>query len=117
MAVLKRGLVLGAAALGGILLVAGIASASSTPSGGGGEDPYSPEACAAYKSERDGLIVYRNQLNAQLSSIESQLQAAADAGEEDMLKALVSARTNLQNQAFNANRRITELSDLIAGCS
>lgn len=119
MAVLKRGLLIGGAALAGILALAGLASASTRPTGGGTdpEDPYSPEACEAYRQEREGVLASRNQLQAQLNSVRNQMAAAVAAGEEEQAIQLAVVEQNLEGALFQANRRVQDLDDLIAGCN
>lgn len=119
MAVLKRGLVVGGAALAGILLLAGIASAATDGGGGGdgGQDPYSPEACAAYRAQRTGLINARNQIQSDLNQINNQMNEATQNGtNEDQLAQLIAARQTVLGALDDVNRRIADLDDLIAGC-
>lgn len=123
MAVLKRGLLIGGAALAGLLALAGIASAAD--GGGRGEprdpeDPFSAEACKAYKEARSGVASARaaaqshlGQVNAALNDLRQQEPTFAV---EEQIANLESIRSQLTLAIGNYNGQINELDALIAGC-
>lgn len=120
MAVLKRGLVLGALAIGGILAIAGIASAATKKDGGGDgepEDMASPEACAAYKQQRTSLNYSCNALAEQQLQLDVQRIEAAANEQWDRVAQLDAARAGVHNQLLECKARVSQLDTLIAGCS
>lgn len=121
MAVLKRGLVIGGVILGGILALAGIASAAKgTPSDGGGppdEDPYSPEACAAYKNSLYNMQQTISSMNQQQVAAEEAALMAAQAGDQATAAHYSSIANDIASQKAKAIAQRNELETLISRCA
>src|SRR5262245_7074311 len=119
MAAGKRALVIGAGAIG-LLLVGGAALASTKPNGGGGgpeEDPHSPEACDAYKKERASVQGSCNALQAQIYDYDAQRIEAYQNGNPALGAQLDAAVAGLKQQLASCKATVSQLDNLIAGCA
>jgi len=118
---LKRGLVIGGAAIAGLLAIAGIASAASKPSGGTPnptpEDPHSPEACTAYKQQRSQVKASCDQLYQTRLDLDVQRIEAASNEQWDLVAQLDAARAGINGQYQTCLAQVQQLDNLIAGCS
>ena len=115
--------VVAVAALGALALIAGTASAKPKRGGGGGggggdeEDMHSPEACAAYKAERDTAFAHRDSIKGDMVDVDAQLMSAyQDGADQATVLQLLAAKTGMQQQINALDQQIAELHTLIAGC-
>ncbi len=119
---LKRGLVISAAGLG-VLLLGGVALASTKPKPSGGvpnptpEDPHSQEACNAYKQQRTSIKSSCDALRAQIYELDAQRIEAASNEQWDLVAQLDAARAGLNGQLGSCNAQVSQLDNLIAGCA
>jgi len=113
----KGGMVaVGAVGLSLLALLAFSREAKAAPKKAPIENPYSPEACAAYTKERNARVASRTQMQAQVKEIESAMAAAADAGDEEQLKHLAQVRQGWLNDIGKQSSEVNKLNALIAKC-
>lgn len=103
----------------GLLALIGVASAKSK--GGNGvpsptEDPFSTEACNAYKQARGQVATARAAAQADITEINAAIIAAEANGDQAQAANLYSIRAQVQQAISGYNAQINELDSKIAQC-
>lgn len=102
--------------LGALLAFAGRAKAGTKPNGEPEEDLQSPEACAAYKAERSGLINNRDAIQGYITELDAAAIEAYQNGRPEE-GAFYEAQAAGQRQALSqVKAQINELNKAIEKC-